>query len=257
MEPSHLCASYCVRTRNVPPIFVCHKDGGRTVEVKTTVFDAFTCNLMFVQFAYQYIDCFGSCSGQKNRYCCAHPAPLLIDSEKSIPKSKRDGDNQRDHVRHATMSKNNVAGSKCSSIRRCFRKPRCSSSYCVSNNMSMRTNIMNTNIIWPEDRQLLNTCCFRLQLSKRLKKTTKNASSGTDYFFTDHSPAEKIRESICASHTYIYVSITAVLHAPMHFPRRVPSLVRVGANARAHLESWQCSLVISNDLNLKPPCWVC
>ena len=50
--------------------------------------------------------------------------------------------------------------------------------------------------------------------------STKNASSGTDYFFTDHFPAEKIRESICASHTYIYVSITAVLHAPMHFPRQ-------------------------------------
>ena len=38
MQPSHLCASCCCRTRNLPPLSVCKKDGGCTSEVKIIVF---------------------------------------------------------------------------------------------------------------------------------------------------------------------------------------------------------------------------
>ena len=50
-------------------------------------------------------------------------------------------------------------------VRGCrWRKPCCSSTYSVSDNLSMRVKIMNSNVIWPEVRQLLNACCLRLQL---------------------------------------------------------------------------------------------
>ena len=47
MQPSHLCASCCCRTRNLHPLSVCKKDGGCTSEVKKPVFPVFNCNPMF------------------------------------------------------------------------------------------------------------------------------------------------------------------------------------------------------------------
>ena len=47
MQPNHLRASCCCRTRNLLSLWVCKKDGGETSEVKITVFLVFNCSLMF------------------------------------------------------------------------------------------------------------------------------------------------------------------------------------------------------------------